>query len=274
MATTSLSYIPQKYYLNQTAYFSPWYTKTVLGNPKVACHDDDDDDDDDEMQEKRNTHTQTHTTPWAYKPVFSYNLCWMYVGLLKNRIYDPTNHALQQHNTKLHFILIQHIAAMVPKWCSVVHRICNMTYCCNTFVVTDINTSQVTASPKASHFKHLIMSLNKQVSGLLYLPVVTVPQRLFQPWKFSKLLCRPNKVPHYEYPNCPLISRTVSFSLLLLQVCSKYKPLWSKKLHLTQNFPFIKQKKVCFLLQLGTSNMIIELHKNTLIFSVRHWFQQ
>jgi hypothetical protein len=136
----------------------------------------------------------------------------MYVGLLKNHIYDPTNHALQQHNTKLHFILIQHIAAMVPKGYSVVHGICNMTYCLNAFVVTDINTTQVTVSPKASHFKHLIMSLNKQqVSGLLYtgnmyLPVVTLPQHFFQSWKFPKLLCRPNKVPHYEYPNCPIIS--------------------------------------------------------------------
>jgi len=79
-----------------------------------------------------------------------------------------------------------------------------MTYCCNAFVVTDVNTSQVTASPKASHFEHLIMSLNKQqVSGLLYtgnmyLPTVMVPRRLFQSWKFSKLPCRPNKVPHYE----------------------------------------------------------------------------
>jgi len=43
-----------------------------------------------------------------------------------------------------------------------------MTYCCNAFAVTDINTSQDTASPKASLLKHLIMSLNKQqVSGLL-----------------------------------------------------------------------------------------------------------
>ena len=57
MATTSLSYIPQNYYLNQTAYFSPWYIKTLFGNPKVA-YDDDDDDDDNETQEKRNTHTQ------------------------------------------------------------------------------------------------------------------------------------------------------------------------------------------------------------------------
>lgn len=38
-----------------------------------------------------------------------------YAGLLKNHIYDPTNHALRQHNTKLHFIMIQHITAMVPK---------------------------------------------------------------------------------------------------------------------------------------------------------------
>jgi hypothetical protein len=61
MATMSLSYIPQKYYLNQTAYFSPWYIKTLFWNPKVACHDDDDDDDDndDEMRDKRNIHTHT-----------------------------------------------------------------------------------------------------------------------------------------------------------------------------------------------------------------------
>ena len=110
----------------------------------MACHDDDDDDDDDDECRKReiHIHTRARATQWAYKPFFSYSLCWMYVGLLKNHIYDPTNHALQQHNTKLHFILIQHIAAMVPKWYSVVHRLCNMTYCCNTFLVTDINTTR------------------------------------------------------------------------------------------------------------------------------------
>jgi hypothetical protein len=70
MATTSLSYIPQKYYLNQTAYFYPWYIKTLLGKPKVACHDNGGDDD--EMQEKRNTHTHNTVSTQA---VFSYNLC-------------------------------------------------------------------------------------------------------------------------------------------------------------------------------------------------------
>jgi len=62
MATTSLSYIPQKYYLNQIAYFFPWYIKTLFANPKVACHDDDDDDNNNEMHEKRNTHTHSEHT--------------------------------------------------------------------------------------------------------------------------------------------------------------------------------------------------------------------
>jgi hypothetical protein len=60
MATRSLSYIPQMYYLTQTAYFSPWYVKTLFGNPKVACHDDHDNDD--EMHEKRHTHTHSEHT--------------------------------------------------------------------------------------------------------------------------------------------------------------------------------------------------------------------
>jgi hypothetical protein len=70
MATMLLSYIPQKYYLNQTAHFSPQYIKTLFANRKVACHDDgddgDDDDDNNEMHEKRNTHTHSEQTSLCF----------------------------------------------------------------------------------------------------------------------------------------------------------------------------------------------------------------